>query len=133
MKIEDLKKLMDKMDTEKSTINPVGTFSPFTQEIRTALLPPGFRTNPDLTFKGDTDPAAYLIRFNTEMEVYMVSLEARCRLFATSLRGSAQQWFSKLGAHVTIDSWEQFADIFIKQFQSSMLYAPSVATLANIR
>ena len=133
LKIEELKKLMDKMDTDKSTINPVGTFSPFTQEIRTAPLPPGFRTNPDLTFKGDTDPAAYLIRFNTEMEVYQVSLEARCRLFAASLRGSAQQWFSKLGAHVTIDSWEQFADIFIKQFQSSMLYAPPVATLANIR
>ncbi|XP_074374821.1 uncharacterized protein LOC141715244 [Apium graveolens] len=121
------------MDADKNVINTMGTFSPFTQEIRTAPLPPGFRTNPDLTFKGDTDPAAYLIRFNTEMEVYQVSLEARCRLFAASLRGSAQQWFSKLGAHVIIDSWEEFADIFIKQFQSSMLYAPPVATLANIR
>ncbi|XP_074347080.1 uncharacterized protein LOC141685902 [Apium graveolens] len=133
LKIEELKKLMDKMDMDKNVINIMGSFSPFTQEIRTASLPPGFRTNPDLTFKGDTDPAAYLIRFNTEMKVYQVSLEARCRLFAASLWGSAQQWFSKLGAHVTIDSWEQFADIFIKKFQSSMLYAPPVATLANIR
>ncbi|XP_074336451.1 uncharacterized protein LOC141673597 [Apium graveolens] len=121
------------MDADKNVINTIGTFSPFTQEIKTAPLPPGFRTNPDLMFKGDTYPAAYLIHFNTKMEVYHVSLEARCRLFAASFRGSAQQWFSKLGAHITIDSWEQFTVIFIKQFQSSMLYVPPIATLANIR
>lgn len=69
MNIEELKKLMKIMDVDKGTTNPTGTFSPFTQEIRTASLPPSFRTNSDLTFRGDTNPAAYLIGFNTEMEV----------------------------------------------------------------
>lgn len=82
---------------------------------------------------GETDPIEFVIRFNNEMDVYQVSLLARCRLFAASLRGSAQQWFSKLGSLVVIDSWEQLVDIFIKQFQSSMLYAPPVSTLANMK
>lgn len=30
MNIEELKRLMEKMDAEKGTVNPMGTFSPFT-------------------------------------------------------------------------------------------------------
>lgn len=86
-----------------------------------------------MTYNGDTDPTEFVIRFNNDMDVYRVSLLARCRLFAASLRGSAQQWFSKLGAHITIDSWEWFMDIFIKYFRSSKLYAPPVSTLVNIK
>lgn len=112
----------------------MGSSSPFTHEIRTAPLPAVFRGHHlDMTYNGDTDPAEFVIRFNNEMDVYQVSQLARCQLFAASLRGSAQQWFSKLGALVFIEYWEQFVDIFIKQFQSSILYAPPVSTLANIK
>lgn len=133
LKIEELKRLIAQMNSEKSTLNPVAAISPFTKEIRTDPLPAMFRSNHSLTYNGGTDPAEFLIRFNIEMKVYQVSMPAKCRLFAASMRGSAQQWFSKLGEHITIDFWEQFAHIFLKQFQSSMIYAPPVSILASIR
>ncbi|XP_074373741.1 uncharacterized protein LOC141714099 [Apium graveolens] len=66
------------------------------------------------------------------MEVYLVPEPTHCRLFATSLRGSSQQWFSKLGL-ASIRTWRQLEDLFIRQFQSTLHYSPHVATLANIK
>ncbi|XP_074327988.1 uncharacterized protein LOC141665903 [Apium graveolens] len=65
------------------------------------------------------------------MEVYQVPEMTCCRLIAASLRGSSQQWFSKLGT-ASIRTWRQFEDLFIRQFQSTLHYLPHVATLANI-
>lgn len=44
VRVEDLKfeKLKKLMDVDKSVTNPVGMFSPFTQKIKTAPLPPDF-------------------------------------------------------------------------------------------
>lgn len=86
--IISLKKLLYKMEANKNIVNPVSTFSPFTRAIRTTPLPPGFKTNSDLIFNADIDSTAYLIHFNSEKDVYQVSLEARCRVFAAFLRGS---------------------------------------------
>ncbi|XP_074378140.1 uncharacterized protein LOC141719659 [Apium graveolens] len=66
------------------------------------------------------------------MEVYQVPEMTHCRLFAASLRGSAQQWFSKLGP-ASIRMWRQLEDLFVRQFQSTLHYSPPVATLANIK
>ncbi|XP_074360535.1 uncharacterized protein LOC141700738 [Apium graveolens] len=66
------------------------------------------------------------------MEVYQVPEMTHCRLFVTSLRGSAQQWFSKLGP-ASIRTWRQLEDLFFRQFQSTLHYSPPVATLANIK
>ncbi|XP_017227472.1 uncharacterized protein LOC108203226 [Daucus carota subsp. sativus] len=67
-----------------------------------------------------------------QMDVYQVPSLTRCRIFAASLRGHAELWFSKLDPGI-ISSWESMGDLFIRQFQSSMTYAPPVATLANIK
>ncbi|XP_074337526.1 uncharacterized protein LOC141674725 [Apium graveolens] len=106
--------------------------SPFTAAIRSSPIPRVFKHNPDLLFNGEADPAEYLIQFNTEMEVYQVPEMTRCRLFAASLRGSALQWFSKLGP-ASIRTWRQLEDLFVRQFQSTLHYSPHVATLANIK
>ncbi|XP_074323865.1 uncharacterized protein LOC141660778 [Apium graveolens] len=66
------------------------------------------------------------------MEVYQVPEMTRCRLFAASLRGSTQQWFSKLGP-ASIRTWRQLENLFVRQFQSTLHYSPPVATLANIK
>ncbi|XP_074321950.1 uncharacterized protein LOC141659095 [Apium graveolens] len=66
------------------------------------------------------------------MEVYQVPEMTRCRLFAASLRGNAQQWFSKLGP-ASIRTWRQLEDLFVRQFQSTLHCSPPVATLANIK
>ena len=120
------------MEREKRGPPTSAAPSPFTAVIRSSPLPRVFRHNPDLLFNGEADPAEYLIQFNTEMEVYQVPEMTRCRLFAASLRGSAQQWFSKLGP-ASIRTWRQLEDLFVRQFQSTLHYSPPVATLANIK
>ncbi|XP_074362952.1 uncharacterized protein LOC141703295 [Apium graveolens] len=120
------------MEREKRGPPASAAPSPFTAAIRSSPLPRVFRHNPDLLFNGEADPAEYLIQFNTEMEVYQVPEMTRCRLFAASLRGSAQQWFSKLGP-ASIRTWRQLEDLFVRQFQSTLHYSPPVATLANIK
>ncbi|XP_074375294.1 uncharacterized protein LOC141717076 [Apium graveolens] len=120
------------MEREKRGPPASAAPSPFTAAIRSSPLPRVFRHNPDLLFNGEADPAEYLIQFNTEMEVYQVPKMTRCRLFAASLRGSAQQWFSKLGP-ASIRTWRQLEDLFVRQFQSTLHYSPPVATLANIK
>ncbi|XP_074327270.1 uncharacterized protein LOC141665188 [Apium graveolens] len=67
-----------------------------------------------------------------EGEVVRVSEATRCRLFTASLRGSAQQWISKLGP-ASIRIWRKLEDLFIRQFQSTLHYSPLVATLDNIK
>lgn len=120
------------MENEKKGPLTIATPSPFSTEIRTSSLPRVFRHNPDLLFNGEAGPAEYLIQFNTELEVYQVPEPTRCRLFTASLRGSAQQWFSKLGP-ATISTWQQLEDLFVRQCQSTLHYAPLVAILANIK
>ncbi|XP_074328488.1 uncharacterized protein LOC141666400 [Apium graveolens] len=120
------------MEREKRGPPASAAPSPFTAAIRSSPLPRVFRHNPDLLFNGEADPAEYLIQFNTEMEVYKVPEMTRRRLFAASLRGSAQQWFSKLGP-TSIRTWRQLEDLFVRQFQSTLHYSPPVATLANIK
>ncbi|XP_074363199.1 uncharacterized protein LOC141703637 [Apium graveolens] len=132
VRVRDLRRILDEMEQEKRGPPASAAPSPFTAAIRSSPLPRVFRHNPDLLFNGEADLAEYLIQFNTEMEVYQVPEMTRCRLFAASLRGSAQQWFSKLGP-ASIRTWRQLEDLFVRQFQSTLHYSPLVATLANIK
>lgn len=90
VEVGDFRRILDQMETEKKGTLDVAAPSPFTTAIRTSLLPRVFRHNPDLLFNGDADTPEYLIQFNTEMEAYQVPEPTRYRLFAASLRGSAQ-------------------------------------------
>ncbi|XP_074337020.1 uncharacterized protein LOC141674196 [Apium graveolens] len=106
--------------------------SPFTATIQSSPLPRVFKHNTDLLFNGKADPAKYLIQFNTKMEVYRMSEPTRCRLFVASLKGSAQQRFSKLGP-ASIRTWRKLEDLFVRKFQSTLHYSPPVAMLSNIK
>ncbi|KAK1404551.1 hypothetical protein POM88_004156 [Heracleum sosnowskyi] len=123
LRVGDLRRLLVQMENKKRAPPPATAPSPFTPAIRMSPLPPAFRSNLELAFNGDADPAEYLARFNTEMEVYQVPDLTRCRLFTASLRGSAQRWFTKLGP-ANISTWRQLGDLFLRQFQSTLHYAP---------
>lgn len=94
LRLDDLRRILERIKKGKNT--PISSVHSIPihggdQDRSTPVYDPH---NPDLTYNGETDPAEYLIRFNIEIEVYQVSTLARCRLFAVSFRGSAQQWFS---------------------------------------
>ena len=129
--METLRTLLTQLEGGNNVIAGAAP-SPFSQAVRRSPLPPSFRGVGDLRFTGITDPAEYLGRFNTEMELYQVEDLTKCRLLASTLRGNAHQWFQKLGP-ASIGTWEQMRKMFLIQFQSSIHYAPPVRTLANIR
>ncbi|KAK1380894.1 hypothetical protein POM88_027638 [Heracleum sosnowskyi] len=78
------------------------------------------------------DPVEFLSRFNTEMEVYQIKDRTKCRLLAATLRDSAHQWFKRLPSN-SIKSWRQMSEMFVTQFRASVMFAPPVNTLANIK
>ncbi|KAK1389694.1 hypothetical protein POM88_017872 [Heracleum sosnowskyi] len=129
--VNALRRLIAQSEGQGGAI-PDAAPSPFSTVVREAPLPPTFRGTGDLRFNGSTDPAEYIGRFNTEMELYQVGDLTKCRLLASTLRGNAHQWFQKLGP-ASITSWEQMRKMFLIQFQSSIHYAPPVTTLANIK
>ena len=97
MRINDLRRLLTEWRERKEGLVPYSDPVPLLSSHPVAPLPQIFRHNSNLAFYGDSDPDTYLVRFKTDMEVHQVPLPARCRLFAASLRGSAQKWFSKMG------------------------------------
>lgn len=56
----------------------------------------------------------------------------KCRVFATILTGSAQQWFSQLGNGV-ITSFDTFVALFVQQFASSRRQSRSNLSLYGMR
>ena len=69
--VETLRTLLTQLEGGTNAIAGAAP-SPFSQAVRRSPLPPSFRGVGDLRFTGITDPAEYLGRFNTEMELYQV-------------------------------------------------------------
>ena len=90
--------------------------TPFTDDV-SLIDPPAHFTTPKFTFYDSTpDPGDHIIHYrqamipicipNGKMDVVM------CKVFASSLTGSAMQWFNRLLAH-NINSFSTLAKTFM--------------------
>lgn len=113
------------MKAEKKGISGLRVASTFTMKIHELPLPCSYKGVGDLKFSGATDPVEYLIRFNTEMEVYQVKDLTKCRLLVAALLENAHQWFKMLPGD-SIQSWRKMCKIFVTQFQALVADAPPV-------
>ncbi|XP_060968733.1 uncharacterized protein LOC133036232 [Cannabis sativa] len=66
------------------------------------------------------------------MEVDQVPQLAKCRILAATLEDNAHNWFSQL-PEASISTWETFVDLFLTNFQATMMCRPPYTTLANIK
>ena len=98
------------MDDEMAQWNRESLFS---EEIREALLPQGFKMPTITPYKGKTDPQEHVYNFNYQMDLLLVPEPTHCRAFAVTLTKIAEKWFRKLEPK-SITSWLQFSMAFMR-------------------
>jgi len=100
---------------DQEPVTPPREFpTPFSQEIVDAAIPVTL-VGPKVTFTGTEDPEAHLTAFHTQMMLVGGSDAMRCKLFMSTLAGTAMDWFISLpDGHVT--SFPQLTKLFRAQY-----------------
>lgn len=83
-------------------------------------------------YDGSLDPWDHVCQFEGMALLHRFIDGIKCRVFATILTGSAQQWFSQLGNGV-ITSFDTFVALFVQQFASSRRQSRSNLSLYGMR
>ena len=91
------------------------TDSPFTTSINGHPLPSKFKTPSLDSYNGTRDPFDHIATFKTTMHLQGVPNEIMCRAFPTTLKGSAQVWFSKIPPN-SVSSFEELSKLFVNNF-----------------
>ncbi|KAL2230318.1 uncharacterized protein LOC105172080 [Sesamum indicum] len=106
--------------------------SPFCNKILTEKVNPSFRM-PDLPkYDGTRDPHEHLAAFDMVMNLYGQPSPITAKLFATTLTGKAQEWFTSLHPG-SIESHEQLVQKFTFHFASKRKQKRSATHLFTIR
>ena len=104
---------------------------PFSQAIMDAVIPATF-VGSKATFIGMEDPEAHLIAFHTQMMPVVGFDAVRCKLFMSTLVGTAMDWFiSLLDDYVT--SFAQLSQLFREQYIANRAPPPNSYDLLDVR
>ena len=106
--------------------------SPFTTSINSFPLPQKFRMPQIESYDGAKDPLDYLETFKTMMHLQGVADEIMCRVFPTTLKGSARIWFSRLTPN-SISTFKELSAQFTSHFIGEHRYKKSIAYLMSIK
>ncbi|XP_068503963.1 uncharacterized protein [Phaseolus vulgaris] len=87
---------------------------------------------PKATFTGMKDPKAHLTAFHTQIMLVGGSNAIRCKLFMSTLVGTAMHWFISLpDGHVT--SFAQLSKLFREQYIANRAPPPNSYDLFDVR
>jgi len=101
------------VDERAPPIPPKALPMSFSQVIMDVVIPATF-VGPKATFTGIEDPKAHLTAFHTHMMLSGGSHVVHCKLFMSTLTGTALAWFVGL-PDGQITSFEQFSTLFREQ------------------
>ena len=107
------------------------TNSPFTASINGHHLPPKFKMPSLDSYDGTRDPFDHIATFKMMMYLQGVPDEIMCRAFPTTLKGSAQVWFSKIPPN-TESSFEELRKLFVNNFIVGQRHKRSSSSLLTI-
>ncbi|XP_012850074.1 PREDICTED: uncharacterized protein LOC105969843 [Erythranthe guttata] len=105
--------------------------TPFIERLQHGELPATFK-HVTYEYTGTTDPWEHLSRFITSASLHRLTDGVKCRVFATTLAGPAQRWFSQL-PRCSVHSFAQFGEVFLNHFASSKKQKRSTLTLFAVR
>ncbi|KAL2250130.1 UNVERIFIED_CONTAM: hypothetical protein Sindi_2486700 [Sesamum indicum] len=129
--IELLGKQIDKLKKRGEIVSHNKNF-PFNNDILVQVVEPGFRV-PDLQrYDGTKDPYEHIAAFEMVMNLHGQPGPIMAKLFATTLTGKAQEWFTSL-PRGSIESYEQLIQKFSFHFASKKKQKRSATHLFNIR
>jgi len=122
----------DRETEERKCVTPPREFPiPFSQAIMDVVIPATF-VGPKATFTGAEDLEAHLKAFHTQMMLVGGSDAVRCKLFMSTLVGTAMDWFISLpDDHVT--SFTQLSKLFRKQYIVNRAPPPNSYNLFDVR
>ena len=120
--LKEMRREMDKLrsvireKTDRSLDRMVRkTDSPFTIAVIECLMPLKFRLPQLESFDGLKDPLDHLNTFKTTLGLQQSLDEILCCSFPTTLKGAAQEWFTKLPTS-SIDNFKQLGNSFLCHF-----------------
>ncbi|XP_074560387.1 uncharacterized protein LOC141816515 [Curcuma longa] len=102
--------------------------SPFVRRILEDELPRHFRTPQFSDYTGNTDPEDHLGRFENVALLHQYTDVIKCRVFLTTLAGSALRWFNRL-PQSSIRSFADFKGAFLRHFATSKAYRKTIMDL----
>ncbi|XP_068466580.1 uncharacterized protein [Phaseolus vulgaris] len=105
---------------------------PFTNRVMDTPLPDKWKGFNRDRYNGTTDPDEHVDAYTTHMSLYTTDDAVFCRVFPTSLKGSALSWFTKLPAN-SIDCFETLIAKFDVQFATSRPHHLTSKALFGIR
>ncbi|XP_061344728.1 uncharacterized protein LOC133290634 [Gastrolobium bilobum] len=106
--------------------------SPFADKIVEAPYPENLNLSELIKYDGTQDPQVHLDAFDTTMYIKGIEEPLITRLFATTLIGAAQTWFSSLPTG-SIRSFEEFGGRFLLNFATSKKQPKSEFALGKIK
>ncbi|GAA0146554.1 hypothetical protein LIER_06480 [Lithospermum erythrorhizon] len=108
------------------------TLLPFSDRLRHAKMPRGFRMPKFKTFSGIGDPSSHLNSFDSQLSFWASDDEVYARAFPSSLSGQALKWFRKLPPN-SIDCWQDAVDLFMDKFGALIVTDADERTLMEIQ
>ncbi|XP_020233070.1 uncharacterized protein LOC109813319 [Cajanus cajan] len=106
--------------------------TPFTLDITGARLPDNWKNLALEKYDDTTDPEEHLDAFVTQVSLYTDDDAIMCKVFPTSLKGPALNWFTRLPPG-SIDSFTTLSSRFMIQFATSRPHQLTSIALVNIR
>jgi hypothetical protein len=108
------------------------TQGPLSLEILNTHLPKGLEKPPNLGhYDGQGDLDDHIAHIDVQLQYRRVKGPIRCRLFATTLKKGALDWYKSL-APGSITSWGQLCTLFSRKFTASRCHPKTVASLEDI-
>ncbi|XP_074574021.1 uncharacterized protein LOC141830496 [Curcuma longa] len=102
--------------------------SPFVRRILEEEVPRHFRMPQFSDYTGNTDPEDHLGRFENAALLHQYTDAIKCRVFLTTLAGSALRWFNRL-PQSSIWSFADLKGAFLRHFATSKTYRKTIMDL----
>ncbi|KAL8131254.1 hypothetical protein AgCh_007253 [Apium graveolens] len=106
--------------------------TPFTKKLESTPRESGLKHYNFDSFDGLPDLEEHLNYFEQISNIYDYSDLTRCRFFASTLKGGAQKWFSRIPSR-SVDSWKDFREIFLKRFRVNRMNELQMCHLETIQ
>ncbi|XP_020235162.1 uncharacterized protein LOC109815003 [Cajanus cajan] len=106
--------------------------TPFTPDVAGARLPDNWKNLTVEKYDGTSDPEEHLDAFVTQVGLYTDDDAIMCKVFPTSLKGPALNWFTRLPPG-SIDSFTSLSSRFVIQFATSRPHQLTSIALVSIR
>ncbi|XP_020201848.1 uncharacterized protein LOC109787708 [Cajanus cajan] len=106
--------------------------TPFTPDIAGTRLPDNWKNLTLEKYDGTADPEEHLDAFVTQVSLYTDEDAIFCKVFPTSLKGPALNWFTRLPPG-SVESFTSLSSRFVIQFATSRPHQLTSIALVNIR